>query len=83
MASCVKLPATSVKRKFAGFDAPVTDCVGWPVGAITARAAGTWMQLGPHVLAIPGTGNPDHLEDNVAAGALRLSPGEMRRLTSV
>ncbi|KUO15085.1 aldo/keto reductase [Streptomyces dysideae] len=28
---------------------------------------------GPHVLAIPGTGNPDHLVENVAAGAIRLN----------
>jgi len=32
------------------------------------------LQQGPHVLAIPGTGNPDHLAANVAAAALRLSP---------
>jgi diketogulonate reductase-like aldo/keto reductase len=29
------------------------------------------------VLAIPGTGNPDHLVANVAAGALRLSEDEL------
>lgn len=52
------------------------------VSATQVRLAWT-LQLGPHVLAIPGTGNPDHLEDNVAAGALRFSPGEMRRLTSL
>jgi aryl-alcohol dehydrogenase-like predicted oxidoreductase len=32
------------------------------------------------VLAIPGTGNPDHLADNVAAGSLRLSDDEMALL---
>ena len=35
------------------------------------------------MLAIPGTGNPDHLAANVAAAALRLSPAEMARLDSV
>ncbi|WP_107450800.1 aldo/keto reductase [Streptomyces sp. LUP30] len=35
---------------------------------------------GPHVLAIPGTGNPAHLAENVAAGALRLTGEELRRL---
>jgi len=35
------------------------------------------------VLAIPGTGDPDHLAANVTAGALRLSAEEMSRLTSV
>jgi aryl-alcohol dehydrogenase-like predicted oxidoreductase len=32
------------------------------------------------VLAIPGTGNPDHLAENVAAGTLRLSAGELGSL---
>lgn len=31
------------------------------------------LSRGPHVLAIPGTGNPDHLAENIAAGAIRLS----------
>ncbi|MFJ7900112.1 oxidoreductase [Streptomyces sp. NPDC096198] len=35
---------------------------------------------GPHVLAIPGTGDPDHLRQNVAAGALHLTAEETRRL---
>ncbi|MGK5553243.1 aldo/keto reductase [Actinomadura kijaniata] len=37
---------------------------------------------GPHVLAIPGTGDPDHLEENVAAGTLELSADEMARLAA-
>jgi aryl-alcohol dehydrogenase-like predicted oxidoreductase len=41
------------------------------------------LHLGPHVLAIPGTGDPGHLTENVAAAALRLSPDEMTRLTSL
>ncbi|WP_329022803.1 aldo/keto reductase [Streptomyces sp. NBC_01423] len=41
------------------------------------------LQQGPHVLAIPGTGNPAHLEANVAAGALRLTDEEMTRLTAL
>ena len=40
------------------------------------------LHLGPHVLAIPGTGNPDHLVENVAAGALRLSDDELKLLDS-
>jgi pyridoxine 4-dehydrogenase len=32
------------------------------------------------VLAIPGTGNPDHLVENIAAGALRLSTDDLARL---
>ena len=38
------------------------------------------LQQGPHVLAIPGTGNPDHIAENVAASALRLSPDELNRI---
>jgi len=53
-------------------------------GATAAQVRLAWtLQQGPHVLAIPGTGNPDHLTDNVAAGALRLSPDEMTRLGSL
>jgi pyridoxine 4-dehydrogenase len=39
------------------------------------------LQRGPHVLVIPGTGDPDHLAANVAAAALRLTDDEMARLT--
>ena len=38
---------------------------------------------GPHVLAIPGTGNPTHLEDNIAATSLRLSPDELAHLDTL
>jgi aryl-alcohol dehydrogenase-like predicted oxidoreductase len=52
--------------------------------ASTAQVRLAWtLHRGPHVLAIPGTGNPDHLVANVAAGALRLSPDELARLESV
>jgi aryl-alcohol dehydrogenase-like predicted oxidoreductase len=53
-------------------------------GASPAQVRLAWtLQQGPHVLAIPGTGDPDHLAQNVAAGALRLSEDEMARLTSL
>jgi pyridoxine 4-dehydrogenase len=50
------------------------DAVTAAHGATAAqvRLAQT-LRLGPHVLAIPGTGDPAHLEDNVAAAALSLS----------
>lgn len=38
---------------------------------------------GPHVLVIPGTGDPDHLAENVAAGELRLSDEELARLDAL
>ncbi|WP_106316547.1 aldo/keto reductase [Actinoplanes italicus] len=38
------------------------------------------LQQGEHVLVIPGTGDIAHLEENVAAGALRLSEAEMAEM---
>jgi len=38
------------------------------------------LHQGPNVLAIPGTGNPSHLEENITAGAIRLSPDEVASL---
>jgi aryl-alcohol dehydrogenase-like predicted oxidoreductase len=53
-------------------------------GATAAQVRLAWtLQRGPHVLAIPGTGNPDHLVANVAAGALRLSEDELARLEAL
>ncbi|MFF4452429.1 aldo/keto reductase [Streptomyces goshikiensis] len=52
------------------------------VSAAQLRLAWT-LNRGPHVLAIPGTGNPDHLVENVVAGALRLSAEEIALLEAV
>lgn len=53
-------------------------------GATPAQVRLAWtLHQGTHVLAIPGTGNPDHLVENVAAGALRLSDDEVTRLSSL
>jgi aryl-alcohol dehydrogenase-like predicted oxidoreductase len=42
-------------------------------GVTPAQVRIAWtLAQGPHVLAIPGTGDPAHLEQNVAAAALRL-----------
>ncbi|MGH3656795.1 MAG: aldo/keto reductase [Micromonosporaceae bacterium] len=50
-------------------------------GATAAQVRLAWtLSRGPHVLAIPGTGNPDHLRENVAAGGLRLSADDLARL---
>jgi pyridoxine 4-dehydrogenase len=66
---------------------------GGPGGAVerVARAHGVtpaqvrlaWtLHLGPHVLAIPGTGDPGHLTENVAAAAVQLTPGDMAQLSA-
>ncbi|MFD7319841.1 oxidoreductase [Streptomyces sp. NPDC059875] len=53
-------------------------------GVTPAQVRLAWiLHQGDHVLAIPGTGNPDHLVDNVAAGALRLTAEELRLLDSI
>jgi pyridoxine 4-dehydrogenase len=50
-------------------------------GATAAQVRLAWtLALGENVLAIPGTGDPRHLEENVAAGALRLSDDDVARL---
>ncbi|MFF4948595.1 oxidoreductase [Streptomyces chattanoogensis] len=65
-------------------DAPEILAVARAHGASPAQVRIAWtLQRGPHVLAIPGTGNPDHLASNVAAGALRLSADELAVLDSL
>jgi len=67
-----------------GAEHPEVLAVARAHGATAAQVRLAWtLQRGPHVLAIPGTGDPRHLAENVAAGALRLSPGEMARLESL
>nr|WP_028799453.1 aldo/keto reductase [Streptomyces sp. 142MFCol3.1] len=65
-------------------DAPEVTAVAQAHGATPAQVRLAWtLRQGPHVLAIPGTGNPDHLAQNVAAGALRLTDEETARLDAV
>ncbi|MEY9988882.1 pyridoxine 4-dehydrogenase [Streptomyces sp. V4I8] len=52
-------------------------------GVSPAQVRIAWtLHQGPHVLAIPGTGSPDHLAENVAAGALCLTADELARLNA-
>ena len=47
-------------------------------GATPAQIRLAWtLHQAPNVLAIPGTGSVAHLEENVAAAALRLSPEDL------
>lgn len=47
-------------------------------GATGAQVRLAWtLHQAPNVLAIPGTGDPAHLAENVAAAALRLTPGDL------
>ncbi|RBM07343.1 aldo/keto reductase [Streptomyces sp. PT12] len=53
-------------------------------GVSPAQVRLAWtLHQGPHVLAIPGTGDPGHLAENVAAGALRLTGDELARIASL
>ena len=53
-------------------------------GATPAQVRLAWtLRQGPNVLAIPGTGSPEHLDQNVAAGALRLTDEDLALLGSV
>ncbi|MFD7239604.1 aldo/keto reductase [Streptomyces syringium] len=65
-------------------DGEVVSAVACAHGVSVAQVRLAWtLHQGPHVLAIPGTGDPDHLAQNMAAGALRLSEEEMTRLASL
>lgn len=53
-------------------------------GASVAQVLLAWtLHRSPNVLAIPGTGDPEHLEQNVAAGRIRLSEADLRRLDPI
>lgn len=65
-------------------DAPEVLAVAQAHDASPAQVRLAWtLHRGPHVLAIPGTGDPAHLAANVAAGALRLTPEELTALDAV
>ncbi|MBB2748303.1 UNVERIFIED_ORG: aryl-alcohol dehydrogenase-like predicted oxidoreductase [Microbispora rosea subsp. rosea] len=67
-----------------GTDQDEVRAVARAHGATPAQVRLAWtLRQGPHVLAIPGTGNPDHLTENVAAAALRLTDEEMARLDAL
>jgi aryl-alcohol dehydrogenase-like predicted oxidoreductase len=64
-----------------GTDSPELLAVAHRHGATPAQVRLAWtLHQGPHVLAIPGTGNLAHLAENVAAAALRLTPGDLALL---
>jgi aryl-alcohol dehydrogenase-like predicted oxidoreductase len=53
-------------------------------GVSTAQVRLAWtLHKGPNVLAIPGTGNPAHLRENVAAAGLHLTSEDMSRLDTI
>jgi pyridoxine 4-dehydrogenase len=58
--------------------------VGKHLGATTTQVALSWLlHRAPNILPIPGTTSLAHLEENLAAAELNLSPDELARLESV
>ncbi|MEV4615850.1 oxidoreductase [Kitasatospora sp. NPDC049258] len=52
-------------------------------GATPTQVRLAWtLHRGPHVLAIPGTSDPGHLRENIAAGGLELSAADLDRLAA-
>jgi aryl-alcohol dehydrogenase-like predicted oxidoreductase len=67
-----------------GAEDDVVTAIAGAHGVSAAQIRLAWtLSRGPHVLAIPGTGRLDHLEDNVAAAGLRLTPDVLARLDVV
>ncbi len=68
----------------AGTESEVLAAIARAHQATVAQVRLAWtLQRGAHVLAIPGTGNPQHLTENVAAAALRLTDQELAQLEAV
>ncbi|MFI7678601.1 oxidoreductase [Actinophytocola sp. NPDC049390] len=68
----------------AGAEAAAVDEIASAHGVSAAQVRLAWtLHKGPNVLAIPGTGDPAHLEENVAAAGLRLSDDELARLDTI
>ncbi|MEU9143788.1 aldo/keto reductase [Streptomyces sp. NPDC048349] len=65
-------------------DSPEVRALAEAHGVSAAQLRLAWtLSRGPHVLAIPGTGNPDHLVENIAAGSLRLTAEEVAVLNAL
>ncbi|MFI5709160.1 aldo/keto reductase [Kribbella sp. NPDC051620] len=60
------------------------DTIARAHNATPAQIRIAWtLAKGPHVLAIPGTGNPTHLTENLAAGTIHLSPTDLTTLDAI
>ena len=62
---------------------PVVEKIAGDHGATTRQIVLAWLLArSPAILPIPGTGTVSHLEENVAATAITLSPAEVAALTT-
>ncbi|MFE7559241.1 aldo/keto reductase [Kitasatospora sp. NPDC057500] len=65
-------------------DHPALRRVAERHGATRAQVMVAWLlALSPAILAIPGTSSPAHLEENIAAAALRLDAADLADLAEV
>jgi aryl-alcohol dehydrogenase-like predicted oxidoreductase len=56
--------------------------VAWHHGVTVRQVALAWLLArSPQILPIPGSGSPEHVEQNVAAASLELSPDEIASIT--
>ncbi|WP_194903987.1 oxidoreductase [Catenulispora rubra] len=68
------VPYFPIGGGFQPLDSPGVLKVAARLDATPAQVAQAWLlAISPNMLLIPGTGSLEHLEENVAAGALRLS----------
>ncbi len=75
------IAATGRTRGTQGADSKEILAVARSHGSSAAQIRLAWtLHQGLHVLAIPGTSDPDHMAANVAAGGLRLSAEELALL---
>jgi aryl-alcohol dehydrogenase-like predicted oxidoreductase len=59
------------------------SAVAGRLGATVPQVALAWLLArSPNIVLIPGTGSLSHLQENVAAGALRLSADDLERLSA-
>jgi aryl-alcohol dehydrogenase-like predicted oxidoreductase len=73
--------AGDARQAGAGRADPRLAEVAGHLGATPAQVRLAWtLHHAPNVLAIPGTGDPAHLAENVAAAALRLTPEDLSLL---
>jgi len=65
-------------------DDPLVQAVAAEAEASATVVALAWLLAhDPHVALIPGTRSVEHLEENLAAGSLRLTPAQLARLDAL
>ncbi|MEV8374375.1 aldo/keto reductase [Kribbella sp. NPDC056861] len=76
------VPFAAIAGTPSGGDATAVRAVAEARGVSEQQLRLAWtLHQSPNVLAIPGTGNLAHLEQNIAAGALELSDEELEQIS--